>query len=128
MRCGRGMANGIRIRGLSGDVSNVSVQSNVNRTWALLGKKWAGLRWKVHELSLQRDELLVLKCQGSHCVLELEALGNEHGDTIVQEDVSRYRLGLRDPRRYTMHPGQALCLTTPTIKHPYHTLGPIIET
>jgi hypothetical protein len=122
------MANGIRIRGLSGDVSNVSVQSNVNRTWALLGKKWAGLRWKVHELSLQRDELLVLKCQGGNCVLELEALSDEHGDTIVQEDVTRRRLDMRRAQRYELRQGQALCLTTATIKHPFHRLGPIIET
>jgi hypothetical protein len=122
------MPNGIRIRGLSGDVSNVSVQSNVNRTWALLGKKWAGLRWKVHEVSLQRDELVVLKCQGGDCVLELQALSDEHGDTMVQEDVSRFRLGVRNAQRFELHQGQALCLTTATIKHPLHKLGPIIET
>jgi hypothetical protein len=109
-------------------VSNVSVQSNVNRTWALLGKKWAGLRWKVHEVTLQRDELLVLKCQGGRCVLELEGLGDEHGDTIVQEDVTRRRLGIGRPHRYELQQGQALALTTSTIKHPFHTLGPIIET
>jgi len=122
------MANGLRIRGLSGDVSNVSVQSNLNRTWALLGKKWAGLKWKVHELNLARDELLVLKCQGGNCVLELESLGNEHGDTILQEDVTRQRLGLGRPRRFELHQGQALCLTTATIQHPFKRLGPVIET
>lgn len=121
------MANGIRIRGVSGDVSNVSVQSNVNQTWALLGKKWAGLRWKVHEMSLQRDELVVLKCQGGSCVLELRCLGNDHGDTIVQEDVTRRRLD-RTPQRYELHQGQALALTTATIQHPFHRLGPVIET
>ena len=121
------MPNGVRIRGVSGDVSNVSVQSNVNRTWALLGKKWAGLAWKVHEVTLQRDELLVLKCQGGDCVLELESLGNEHGDTIVQEDVTRRRLENR-PVRYPLRLGQALTLTTATIQHPLHKLGPIIET
>jgi hypothetical protein len=122
------MPNGIRIRGLSGDVSNVSVQSNVNRTWALLGRKWHGLKWKVHEMTLQRDELVVLKCQGGNCVLELEGLGDEHGDTIVQEDVTRRRLGVHQPVRYELHQGQALALTTATIKHPFKTLGPIIET
>lgn len=121
------MANGVRIRGLSGDVSNVSVQSNVSRTWALLGKKWAGLKWKVHDIALQRDELLVLKCQGGDCVLELEATSDEHGHTIVQDDVTRKPLGLRRPQRYELHQGSALSLTTVTIQHPRH-LGPIIET
>lgn len=122
------MPNGIRIRGLSGDVSNVSVQSSVNKTWALLGRKWAGLRWKVHDFPLQRDELVVLKCQGGRCTLELECTGAEHGDTMVQEDVSRIPLRPGDRRRYDLAPGQALCLTTVTIKHPFHRHGPIIET
>lgn len=122
------MPNGVKIRGVSGDVSNVSVQSNVTKTWALLGRKWAGLRWREHELALERDELVVLKCQGGDCVLELEALGNEHGDTIVQEDVTRYRLPMRQRQRVALHQGQAISLTTPSIQHPFHRLGPIIET
>lgn len=122
------MPNGVRIRGISGDVSNVSVQSSVNRTWALLGRKWAGLRWKEHDLALQRDELVVLKCQGGHCVLELEHRSDAHGDLIVQEDVSRIRLRRTDKRRFELRQGQSLCLTTTTIQHPFHVHGPLIET
>lgn len=122
------MPNGIKIRGVSGDVSNVSVQSNVNSTWALLGRKWAGLAWREHELSLQRDELVVLKCQGGDCVLELVALGNEHGDTIVQEDVSRIRLAPGRKQRFRLLQGQSLVLTTPSIQHPWNRLGQVIET
>lgn len=122
------MPNGIRITGVSGDVSNVSVQSSVNPTWALLGRKWAGLRWRRHELSLQRDEVCVLKCQGGSCVLELEALGNDHGDTIIQEDVSRLPLRPGRRQRFRLAQGQSLVLTTPTIQHPFHCHGPIIET
>lgn len=122
------MPNGIRITGVSGDVSNVSVQSSVNQTWALLGRKWAGLRWRRHELTLLRDEVCVLKCQGGSCVIDLEALGNEHGDTIVQEDVSRMSLRPRSPRRFRLVQGQSLVLTTPTIQHPFNRHGPIIET
>jgi len=122
------MANGVEIRGVSGDVSNVSVQSSVNQTWALLGKKWAGLRWKRHEVSLQKNELVVLKCQGGDCVLELRGLGTEHGDTICQQDVTRVRLRKGETRRYALHQGQALSLTTATIVHPWHRMGAIIET
>jgi hypothetical protein len=122
------MANGLRIRGVSGDVSSVSVQSSVNQTWALLGRKWAGLGWKVHEVALQRDEVFVLKCQGGTCVLELTSLSNEHGDTIVQEDVSRIRLPLHLAQRFRLAQGQALVLTTPSIQHPFHRHGAIIET
>jgi hypothetical protein len=122
------MANGVKITGISGDVSSVSVQSNVSRTWALLGKKWAGLKWKVHEVTLQRDELVVLKCQGGRCVIELEALNDEHGQTILQEDVSRYSLRRGDRRKVSLAPGQALALTCSDIHHPFHRHGPIIET
>jgi len=122
------MANGVRIRGLSGDVSSVSVQSSVTRTWALLGRKWRGLRYKQHEVTLQRDELLVLKCQGGSCVLELEALNEEHGKTVLQEDVSRKPLRAGERRKISLRQGQALCLTTSDIRHPFHKHGPIIET
>jgi hypothetical protein len=122
------MSNGLRIQGLSGDVSSVSVQSSVSMTWTLLGRKWAGLRWRVHELALQRDEVCVLKCHGGACVLELTALGNEHGDTIVQEDVSRRRLELGRKQPFRLAQGQALVLTTAAIKHPFNRLGQIIET
>lgn len=122
------MSNGVRIRGLSGDVSNVSVQSNITRTWALLGKKWAGLRWKSHDVGMERDELLVLKCQGGACCLEIEGLGGEHGSIIIQEDVSRMRLMRGQRRQFSLHQGMSLVLTTEKIVHPLHKHGPIIET
>lgn len=122
------MANGIRIRGVSGDVSSVSVQSSVSMTWALLGRKWAGLAWRQHDVAIERDELLVLKCQGGNCVLELEGLGGEHGDIIVQEDVSRVRLLRHQKKRYSLHQGASLVLSTTSIKHPLNKHGPIIET
>jgi hypothetical protein len=122
------MSNGIRIRGLSGDVSNVSVQSSVARTWALLGRKWAGLRWRTHDVSLERDEVLVLKCQGGDCRLELEGLGGSHGSIVVQEDVSRLRIRAHERRSFALRQGVSLVLTTEKIVHPLHKHGPIIET
>lgn len=120
--------NGIRIRGLSGDVSNVSVQSSVVQTWALLGRKWAGLKWRTHEVSMERDEVVVLKCQGGNCRLELEGLGGEHGGLMVQEDVSRIRLRRGDRRSFSLRQGTSLVLTTEKIVHPLQKHGPIIET
>ncbi len=122
------MPNGVRIQGLSGDVSSVSVQSSIEKTWALLGKKWAGLAFKSHDVSLQRDELMVLKCQGGRCVLEITATGTEHGPTILQKDVSRESLRAGQSRRVRLEQGQALTLTTASIVHPLHKRGAIIET
>lgn len=122
------MSNGVRIRGLSGDVSNVSVQSSAVQTWALLGRKWAGLRWKEHDVQIERDEVLVLKCQGGRCRLEIEGLGGAHGDIIIQEDVSRIKLRRGERRQFALHQGVSLVLTTQKIVHPLHKNGPIIET
>jgi len=122
------MSNGVRIRGLSGDVSNVSVQSSVTSTWALLGKKWAGLRWRTHDVSLERDEVMVLKCQGGDCRLELEGLGGPFGSIVVQEDVSRVRLRRGQRLAFGLHQGVSLVLTTEKIVHPLQKHGPIIET
>lgn len=122
------MSNGVRIRGLSGDVSNVSVQSSVTQTWALLGRKWAGLRWREHDVALERDELLVLKCQGGDCRLEIEGLGGPFGDIIIQEDVSRLRLRRGERRQFGLRQGVSLVLTNQKIVHPLHKRGPIIET
>jgi hypothetical protein len=122
------MSNGVRIRGLSGDVSNVSVQSSVASTWALLGRKWAGLRWRTHDVSLERDEVMVLKCQGGDCKLELEGLGGPHGSVMVQEDVSRVRLQRGQRLKFGLHQGVSLVLTNEKIVHPLQKHGPIIET
>jgi hypothetical protein len=122
------MANGVLIQGLSGDVSNVSVQSNLERTWALFGKKWAGFVFRRHEVRIQRDELIVLKCQGGQCVLEITALSTEHGPTILQKDVKREALHCGTSRRVRLEQGQALTLTTRDIVHPLHKQGAIIET
>ena len=116
------------VQGVSGDVSNVSVQSSRERTWALLGKKWLGLRFRRHEFGLGRDELVVLKCQGGTCVLEIIATSTAHGDTIVQQDVSRQPLRAGQRRRVRLEQGQAVTLTTADIVHPLHKHGQIIET
>lgn len=122
------MPNGVRIRGVSGDVSSVSVQSSINKTWALLGRKWAGLKWQQHDLALQRDEVTVLKCHGGSCVLELQALADENGDTILQQDVSRVRLRRSQRIHINLHQGVAVVLTTASIQHPFNRHGQVIET
>jgi hypothetical protein len=121
-------SNGIRVQGLSGDVSLVSVQSSIEPRMFLTGKKWGGLAFKSHEFQLQRDELKVFKCQGGKCVLEITSLGNEHGATILQKDVSREALRPGDSRRVKLEQGQSLTITTAHIVHPLHKRGAIIET
>jgi hypothetical protein len=123
------MANGIRITGLSGNVSSVSVQSSVERSWAMIGRKWGGLRAKTHDVSMERDEVLAVKCQSGQCTLELKGLGGNHGDVIVQQDVSRIRLRRGERKKFHLQQdGAALVLTTTSIIHPLHRSGPIIET
>lgn len=122
------MANAIRIRGLSGDVSSVSIQSSVHKTWGLLGKKWAGLRYRTHEVFLARDELVVLKCHGGSAVLSIEATRNDHGETIAHGDCPTLRLRTdRRSERILLRQGQAVCLKTTDAQYPWKVRGPIIE-
>lgn len=120
------MANAIKIRGVSGGVDAISVQSSVNTTFALLGRKWHGLSFKQHELSIQRDELVVLKCQGSDAVIELDSLGTDHGSTIAHGPATPtiyLRKGQR--QRFTLRNGQALCLRTADMRYPLNRMGTI---
>lgn len=123
------MGNGVRIRGLSGAVSSVSVQSTIAETWAMIGRKWLGLARRVHDLDIDKDELVVIKCQSGSCVLELEALGGDCGDTIVRQDVSSVRLRRHQRQRVTLREsGAPVSLTTVRIRHPWERRGAIIET
>jgi hypothetical protein len=120
------MPNAIKIRGVSGGVDAVSVQSTVNATFALLGRKWHGLQFKVHEVTIQRDELVVIKCQGSDAVIQIEATDTEFGTTIAHGPATPtipMRKGQR--QKYSLRNGQALCLRTASMTYPLKSAGTI---
>jgi len=75
--------NGFKIRAVS-DADRVAVQSTVQSTYFLTGKKWGGLLNKWHEVGLARDELVVLRPYGAAPVLEIEGLGGPYGVLIVE--------------------------------------------
>src|SRR6185312_704115 len=69
------MANGIRIRGLDGDVDRVSVQSTEQDSHLLTRRRWKFLPVKWTDVSIGRDELIVLKCNDGTAVIEVKHLG-----------------------------------------------------
>lgn len=98
------MANGLKLRGLTGDVDRVSVQSSESPSHLLTRRRWKMLPAKWTEVSIGRDELAVLKCNDGEAVLELKSLGGAHGELIVD---------LGDERRLRMKEGQTVRLELP---------------
>lgn len=113
------MANGLRIRGLEGDVDRVSVQSTEQDSYLLTRRRWKFLPAKWTEVSIGRDELIVLKCNDGSSVIEVKHLGGPHGDLIVDERGER-RHRLRDGQVLKLHlrRNQAVFLKSQDIRYP----------
>lgn len=94
-------SNGLRIRGLAGDVDRVSVQSSESPSHLLTRRRWSFLPAKWTEVHLARDELMVLKCNDGEAVLEVKHCGGPHGAVTVD---------LGDDRRVRFREGQVLRL------------------
>lgn len=96
------MANGLRIRGIDQDTDRVSVQSSEQDSHLLARRRWRFLPAKWTEVSIGRDELIVLKCNEGTAVIEIKSLGGAHGDLLIDE---------RGERRHRLREGQVLRLT-----------------
>lgn len=112
------MANGIRIRGVEGDVDRVSVQSSEQDSHLLTRRRWKFLPAKWTEVSVSRDELVVLKCNDGAAVIELKHLGGQHGDLVL--DVQGDRRRLRDGQvvRVRLERNRGVCLHTQDLRYP----------
>ena len=114
-------SNGFRIRGLNQAANRVSVQSNVQSTWMLTRRRFGGLFPKWHDVGMNRDELIVIKCQdgADSAEIELEPLGEKVG-TIIADSSRRGARTMRVGQRYVwvLEPGEALVLRGAMIVHP----------
>lgn len=118
------MANGIRIRGIDQDTDRVSVQSTEQDSHLLSRRKWRFLRPKWTEVSIGRDELVVLKCNDGTAVVELKHIGGQHGDLIVDESGER-RHRLRDGQvlKLRLERNRAVFLKTQDMCYPMRQPG-----
>ncbi len=93
------MANGIKLRGLVGDVDRVSVQSSEDSSYLMTRRRFNFLPAQWSQVSIARDELKVLKCNDGTAVVEIKHLGGPHGDLL---------LDYGGERRYRIRDGQVL--------------------
>lgn len=113
--------NGFRIRGLNQDSNRVSIQSNVQDTWMLTRRKFAGLINKWYDVAMTRDEIIVIKCQdgASFAEIEIEPLGDRAGVMIAQSSRrSTKSLRVNEVYQFTLEPGEALVLRSQNIVYP----------
>lgn len=113
------MANGLKIRGIDQDTDRVSVQSTGQDSHLLSRRRWAFLPARWTQVSIGRDELVVLKCNEGTAVVELKHLGGPHGDLLVDEKGER-RHRLRDGQvlRLALERNRAVFLQTQDMRHP----------
>ena len=83
-------------------------------------KPWS---WKAveHEVTIMRDELVILKCEdGSDFpAIEIKPLGDKAGTMIVQSSRRGHRyLRVGTWYRWELDPGEALVCRTSEIRHP----------
>ncbi|MGH7144769.1 MAG: hypothetical protein ACREJ2_11675 [Planctomycetota bacterium] len=118
------MANGVRIRGINQDTDRVSVQSTEQDTHLLTRRRWRFLPAKWTDVSIGRDELIVLKCNDGTAVIELKHLGGPHGDLVVDERGER-RHRVRDGQvlRITLERNKAVFLKTQAMRYPFGSPG-----
>jgi len=117
--------NGFKIRGLNPDSQKVSVQSSTDSTWMLPYKRWAGMPPKWSEVGIARDELKVLRCNGSQPVIEIEPLGGPYGILVIQRSRGETRT-LRVGQRWRMELGydESVVIRTEFLQYPKQESSP----
>jgi hypothetical protein len=120
--------NGVKVRGFTQDADRVSVQSSEHGSFLLTRRKFPFLPVKWTEINCDRNELLVLKCNGAATVIELESLGGKFGDLIIDQDHCRQRLKRGARLRLELKPNEAVFVHTASLIHPWHrdnNVGPV---
>lgn len=113
------MANGLKIRGLTGDVDRVSVQSSDQSSHLLTRRRWSFMPASWTEYSLGRDELVVLKCNEGEAWVDLKHLGGPHGDLMVDMgDDRRARVREGCTLRVHLARSRAVFLRTQEMRYP----------
>lgn len=114
-------SNAFRIRGINQAANRVSVQSSVQDTFMLTRRKFAGLLPKWHDVTMSRDELVVIKCQdgADFAEVEIEITSDKAGTFIARSSRgSSTSMGAGDKKVFTLQPGEALVLQGENIRHP----------
>jgi hypothetical protein len=113
--------NGFRLRALNGDCSRLAIQSTLETTWALGGRKWSFLPAKQHDVALGQSELKVLRAYEGACPeFEIEPLG-EPGAMLLVECTRQHRTrGVRvgTKERFSLAPNESVVIRVERMRTP----------
>lgn len=113
--------NGFKLRGQNQASGRISVKSTIHSTWMITYKKPWSLMPVEREVIMQKDELIILKCEdgADFPVVEIKPLGDKAGVMIVQSSRRGHRtLRVGKWERWELEPGEALVCRTSAIAHP----------
>jgi hypothetical protein len=110
--------NGLKIRGVSGDVDKVAVQSSEQSSHLLTRRRWSFLPLKWTEVTLLRDEVMALTCNDGEAVVELKNLGGPHGEIIFDDAGRRVAIREGSVERLHLKRNQAVVVHTRSLRHP----------
>lgn len=111
--------NGVELQCLNQDADRLSVQSSVATTWAPVRRKFRFLGPKRYDVSMTRDEVLVLKSRGA-AEIRLKHLGGPYGALICNSSRKATRvLRPTGPAEvFHLDDGEALILRTEQARDP----------
>ncbi len=113
------MSNGLRIRGIDADADRVSVQSSEQDSHLITRRRWSFLPAKWTDVSIGRDELIVLKCNDGDAVIEIKHVGGPHGDLMLDEGGERRsRLREGQVQRVLLERNKAVFLRCQDLRYP----------
>jgi len=79
------MSTGLRLRALDQDADRVSVQSSHQSSHLLTRRKFPVLPAKWTPVTIERDELLVLKCNHGTTAIDVKHVGGSDGAVILDD-------------------------------------------
>lgn len=110
--------NGLRIRGLSGDVDRVSVQSSEQSSHLLTGRRWRFLPMKWTEVTLRRDEMMALCCNHGEALVELKNMGGPHGEILFNDAGRRVVIAEGSSEKLHLKPDTAVMVHCRNLHYP----------
>ena len=110
--------NAVKIRGVSGDVDKISVQSSERPSHLLTRRRWKFLPLKWTTVEIIRDEIMVLCCNDGEAVVELKNLGGPHGEIIFDDAGRRVPIREGSIERLHLKRNMAVVVHTRSLQHP----------
>jgi hypothetical protein len=110
--------NGFKVRGLDADTDRVSIQSTHQQTHLLTRRKFPLLPAKWTLIEIERDELIVIKCNRGNAEIEIKHLGGPHGALVLDQQRQHTKIRAESRTRVQLKCDEAVFLHTEAVRHP----------